>query len=174
MIHVHPSTGVAVPHPDWIQRVPNPISDAVHVARTLAQAGVLRPSRPDRSVRALAALHKWGPTLAAGYGGSAARYPQGRAIVDEIGTLTFEDVERRTNALARGLAERGIRAGDGVAIMCRNHRGFIEASVACSKLGAHALYMNTSFAAPQVISVIEREDPTALIYDEEFTPIARQ
>jgi acyl-CoA synthetase (AMP-forming)/AMP-acid ligase II len=174
MIHVHPSTGVAVPHPDWIQRVPNPISDAVHVARTLAQAGVLRPSRPDRSLRALAALHKWGPTLAAGYGGSAARYPQGRAIVDEIGTLTFEDVERRTNALAHGLAERGIRAGDGVAIMCRNHRGFIEASVACSKLGAHALYMNTSFAGPQVISVIEREDPTALIYDEEFTPIAGQ
>ncbi|MGZ4174103.1 MAG: AMP-binding protein [Solirubrobacteraceae bacterium] len=152
----------------------NPIADAAHVARTFAQAGVLRPSRPDRSLRALTAFLKWGPTLAAGYAGSAARYPQGRAIVDELGTLTFEDVHRRTNALAHGLAEHGIKAGDRIAIMCRNHRGFIEASVACSKLGAHSLYMNTSFAGPQVLSVIERENPAALIYDEEFAPIAQQ
>ncbi len=37
--------------------------------------------------------------------------------------------------------------GDGVGIMCRNHRGFIEATVAVSKLGADALYLNTAFAA---------------------------
>ena len=35
-----------------------------------------------------------------------------------------------------------------MAIMCRNHRGFIDATVACSKLGAHALYLNTAFAGP--------------------------
>ena len=40
-----------------------------------------------------------------------------------------------------------------MAIMCRNHRGFIEATVACSKLGASALYLNTAFAGPQIADV---------------------
>ena len=41
--------------------------------------------------------------------------------------------------------------------MCRNHRGFIEATVACSKLGASALYLNTAFAGPQIADVLARE-----------------
>jgi fatty-acyl-CoA synthase len=52
--------------------------------------------------------------------------------------------------------------------MCRNHRGFIEATLACSKLGASALYLNTAFAGPQITDVLGREDPVAVIYDEEF------
>ena len=55
--------------------------------------------------------------------------------------------------------------------MCRNHRGFIEATVACSKLGAGALYLNTAFAGPQIADVIAREDPVAVIYDEEFAEL---
>ena len=57
--------------------------------------------------------------------------------------------------------------------MCRNHRGFIEATVACSKLGASALYLNTAFAGPQIADVLEREDPVAVIYDEEFAELVR-
>jgi fatty-acyl-CoA synthase len=53
--------------------------------------------------------------------------------------------------------------------MCRNHRGFVEATVACSKLGASALYLNTAFAGPQITDVIARENPVAVIYDEEFS-----
>ena len=52
--------------------------------------------------------------------------------------------------------------------MCRNHRGFVEASIACSKLGAHALYLNTAFARPQVSEVVQREAPALLIHDAEF------
>jgi fatty-acyl-CoA synthase len=52
--------------------------------------------------------------------------------------------------------------------MCRNHRGFVEATVACSKLGASALYLNTAFAAPQLADVLQHEQPSAVIYDEEF------
>ncbi len=150
------------------------IADSVHVARTLARAGVLRPSRPDRVARALVGLHRWGRTLAAGYLGCAARYPSAPAIVDERGTLSFEAVDRRTNALARGLAAHGIGEGQAVAIMCRNHRGFVEASVACSKLGANALYLNTAFAAPQVTEVVRREDPAAIVYDQEFAPTVEE
>jgi len=142
--------------------------------RTSARAGLLRPSRPDRVARSLLALVRVGTTRAAGYSGGAARYPRRRAIVDELGTLTFAEVDRRTNALANAFARHGIGAGQAVAIMCRNHRGFIEASVACSKLGAHALYLNTSFAAPLAGAVVQRENPVAVVYDQEFTAIVEE
>jgi acyl-CoA synthetase (AMP-forming)/AMP-acid ligase II len=150
------------------------LADAAHVARTLARAGMAHPSRPDRVVRALAGLHRWGPTLAAGYLAAAARYPGTEAVRDELGSSTFEALHLRTNALAHGLAARGVHEGGGVAIMCRNHRGFIEASVACSKLGAHALYLNTSFAGPQVSEVVQRENPLAIVYDQEFAEATEQ
>src|SRR5436305_3855261 len=129
---------------------------------------MLEPTRPDKALRSLAALRRWGPTPAAAYTGAAIRYPHRLAVVDERGSLTFEEVHRRTNALARELAGAGIREGDAVAIMCRNHRGFIDVTVACSKIGAGALYLNTAFAAPQIADVLEREKPVAVIYDEEF------
>ena len=145
----------------------------LHVARTLLGTGILAPTRPDRALRSLTALRRWGPTPAAAYMGAAARYPDRAAIVDERGTLTFEEVHRRTNALARGLAAAGVGEQDGVAIMARNHRGFIEATVACSKLGASALYLNTAFAAPQIADVLERERPVAVVYDQEFAQLVR-
>ena len=56
--------------------------------------------------------------------------------------------------------------------MCRNHRGFVEASIACSKLGVHAIYLNTAFAGPQVSEVVaQRGRRTALVYDQEFAPV---
>jgi fatty-acyl-CoA synthase len=140
----------------------------LEVARTFIDTGMLRPSRPDRTLRSIAALKRWGPTPAASYTGTAARYPNRIAIVDERGTLTFGEVHQRSNALAHELRNAGIREGDGVAIMCRNHRGFIEATVACSKLGASVLYLNTAFAGPQIADVLDREGPVAVIYDEEF------
>jgi acyl-CoA synthetase (AMP-forming)/AMP-acid ligase II len=144
------------------------------VAGTLASTGMFTPVRPDKALRLLASLRKWGPTPAAAYTGSAIRYPDCLALVDERGTLTFSEVDKRTNAMARALRSAGIRAGDGVAIMCRNHRGFIEATVACSKLGASVLYLNTAFAGPQITDVLAREAPTGLIYDEEFAGLVRE
>lgn len=146
----------------------------LEVAKTLLGTGMIRPERPDKAVRAVMALRQWGPTPAAAYTASAVRYPERQAIVDERGTLTFGEVASRTNSLARALQREGVREQDGVAIMCRNHRAFIEATVACSKVGAGALYLNTAFAGPQIADVMRRENPVALIYDEEFDDLVRE
>ncbi len=145
------------------------LADSIFTARTLVEAGIVGPTRPDRAVRSLVGLQRWGSTLTSGYLGAAAMHPHAMAIIDEAGILTFAEVNARTSALAQALAERGVSAGDNVAIMCRNHRGFIEASVASSKLGANALYLNTAFAALQTRDVIARERPVAIVYDQEFT-----
>jgi len=138
------------------------------VAKTLLETGMIAPMRPDKALRSVLALQRWGPTPAAAYLGAAIRYPDRLAVCDERGTLTFAEVQWRTNALARALSKAGVGEGDGVAIMCRNHRGFIDITVACSKLGASALYLNTAFAGPQITDVLAREDPVAVVYDEEF------
>ena len=143
----------------------------VHTVKTLFEAGLIRAQRPDRTLRALIAMQRWGMTPAAGYNAGEAQYPNEVAIIDELGTLTFREVNQRTNRLASSLADAGIGEGDGVGVMCRNHRGFIEATVALSKLGATALFLNTQFAGPQLTEVVKREKPAALIYDEEFTEL---
>jgi acyl-CoA synthetase (AMP-forming)/AMP-acid ligase II len=144
------------------------LSQKLFTARTLAGAGIVTPTRPDRIVKVVRALRGFGPTPAAGYTVSAIRHPDETALVDDLGTLTFAEVARRTNALAHALRARGVDEGSSVAIMCRNHRGFIDTTVALSKLGADALYLNTAFAGPQITEVAEREQPTAIVYDAEF------
>ena len=144
------------------------ITNKLWTAKVLTETGIISPIRPDKVLRIGLALQRWGPTPAAGYVGAAIRFPDETAIVDELGTLTFSEVHRRTNALAHALSDAGVKEGDGVAIMCRNHRGFIDATVACSKLGANALFLNTAFAGPQITDVVDREKPVALIYDSEF------
>ncbi|HMJ96227.1 MAG TPA: AMP-binding protein, partial [Thermoleophilaceae bacterium] len=136
--------------------------------KVLIEAGVIRPMRPDRLLGVLRTMQRWGRSPAAGAISLAARYPDGTVIVDELGTLTYSEVDTRTNALAHALSDAGILEGDSVGIMCRNHRGFIEATIAVSKLGADALYLNTAFAGPQLTEVVQREKPKALIFDEEF------
>ena len=149
------------------------LGDRIHTLRTFADAGLVKPVRPDKLVKLGLTLRRFGPTPAAGYTAAALRYPDDVAIVDELGTLTYADVHRRTNALAHALADKGIVEGDGVAIMARNHRWFVESTVALSKLGASALYLNTSFAAPQITDVVKREDPRAIIFDEEFAELVK-
>jgi acyl-CoA synthetase (AMP-forming)/AMP-acid ligase II len=145
-----------------------PLVDAPFNVKTLVEAGVIGPERPDKLMRALRELARWGASPAAGIATATIRHPDRTMIEDEAGALSFAEVHHRSNALARALREEGIGAGDGIAIMCRNHRNFIDATFAVSKLGANGLYMNTMFAAPQLAGVVERESPAALVYDQEF------
>ena len=149
-------------------------NQAVETVRVAVTSGLARPQRPDRLARALAAFFRLGSTPAAGYTTNSILRPNEQAIIDELGTLTFGEVHERTNALANAWLDAGLGEGDGIAIMCRNHRGFIEATVAASKIGAHALYLNTAFAGPQLTEVVQREKPSAIVYDQEFTELLEE
>jgi acyl-CoA synthetase (AMP-forming)/AMP-acid ligase II/carbon monoxide dehydrogenase subunit G len=154
--------------------MPGRVAYLLGSVKVLAEAGVVRPMRPDRAWGVLRTIQKWGRSPAAGSISLAQRFPDEPMIVDELGTLTYSDVHTRTNALAHGLSDAGIVEGDGVGIMCRNHRGFVEATIAVSKLGANALFLNTAFAGPQLAEVTRRENPAALIYDEEFKGLLKE
>jgi acyl-CoA synthetase (AMP-forming)/AMP-acid ligase II len=145
--------------------------DKAFEVRVLREAGVVGLHRPDKSVKVVSAFLRWGASPALGITTAAIHYPDEPALIDERGSLTFEQLHRRSNALAHAFERMGIGYGDGVGIMCRNHRGFIEATLAAAKLGASALYLNTMFAGPQLAEVTRREGPKVLVYDEEFTEL---
>ena len=145
--------------------------DAGISLRILTESGIVRPYSPVVLGGMVNALRQWSTTPAGGFKTIALRVPGHTAVIDDRGSLTYAELQERTNALAHGLRVRGVRPGDGVAVMCRNHRGFIEASIAVSKLGADVLYLNTAFAGPQLADVIEREKPRVVVHDEEFTDL---
>ena len=147
------------------------VGDSLHAATVLGKARLVRPLRPDRPPRALAAVQRWGFTPAGGFAAAAVLYPDAEAIVDERGALTFSELDDRSNRLANALSDAGVLEGDGVGVMCRNHRGFVEALVALSKLGADAMLLNTAFAGPQLTEVVKREKPRAIVYDSEFAEL---
>jgi len=153
---------------------PGQIAGKLQTVATLARVGIIRPQRPDRLFGAAAALVRWGATPAAGYKAGAARFPDHLALIDESGALTFKEVHERSNALAHALAAEGVGPGSRVGIMCRNHRGWVQAYVATNKLGANALFFNTAFSGPQMADVAQREDPAAIIFDEEFADVLEE
>jgi acyl-CoA synthetase (AMP-forming)/AMP-acid ligase II len=143
-------------------------ADSVFEVKVLHEAGVLGLLRPDKALKMGTTFLRWGASPATGIATAAIHYPHEIAIIDERGSLSFERLHRRSNALASSFAAMGIGPGDGIGIMCRNHRGFVETTLAAAKLGASALYLNTMFAGPQLVEVTRREAPKALVYDAEF------
>jgi acyl-CoA synthetase (AMP-forming)/AMP-acid ligase II len=144
------------------------VSDSIFEVKVLHESGIVGLLRPDKAAKVATTFLRWGASPATGVATAAIEYPHEPMLIDERGSLSFERVHRRSNALARAFAAMGIGPGDGIGIMCRNHRGFIETTLAAAKLGASALYLNTMFAGPQLVEVTRREEPKALVYDEEF------
>jgi acyl-CoA synthetase (AMP-forming)/AMP-acid ligase II len=155
--------------PAPLDRLASKAASTGYGLKVLAESGILRPYSPMALARAGRVLQQWGTGPAGGFLAMAALTPDRVWIVDERGELTFGEVDRRTNRLARALRGLGVTEGRSVALMARNHRGFVEATVAAAKLGADLIYLNTAFAGPQLVDVLERESPTVVIHDEEFT-----
>ena len=147
------------------------LADAAFEMKVLHEAGIVGLIRPDKAMKIGSAFVRWGASPALGATTAAIHHPHEIALVYERGPLTFGRMHRRSNALARAFAEMGIEHGDGIGVMCRNHRGFVETTLAAAKLGASTLYLNTMFAGPQLVEVTRREGPKVLVYDEEFADL---
>src|SRR5271168_4325277 len=136
---------------------------------TMRRAGLITPMRPDRYLKMAAAMRREGMGMTVGFAGAAQRCPDRPGLVDELGTLTWRQLDERINALAAALQDLPSGQPKVVGIMCRNHRGFVEAVVAANRIGSDVVLLNTSFAGPAMADVVNREGVDAAIYDEEFT-----
>ncbi|GLY34049.1 fatty-acyl-CoA synthase [Amycolatopsis sp. NBRC 101858] len=149
-------------------QVADKVAETARSVDVMRRAGLVPFPRLDEGVRSLVALRKFGPFAGANHI-SARRDPTAVGIVDELGPLTYKQLDDQSNALARAWSQRGIKPGQVVAALCRDHRGLVITMAASGKLGVRLLLMNTGFAKPQLADVAKREGVTALVYDQEFT-----
>ncbi|MFD3401705.1 AMP-binding protein [Kribbella sp. NPDC058693] len=156
--------------PEWLMQGAAEVGE---VSLALVRSGVWRSAGPAQLVRIERALRTWGQSMAALGVIAAIRWPDRAAVISGDSQLTYAELDRRCERIAAGMhAQYDIVAGSKVAVLCRNHIGFLEATLAASRIGADVLFVNTEFAAPQLEAVLERHRPDLLVHDEEFTPPA--
>jgi fatty-acyl-CoA synthase len=152
--------------PDYVGR----LLDLPVRVDSLRKAGLLDPMRPDEALRSLIAVRQFGPLAGAAHI-AAQRDGHALALVDELGPLTFDQLDRRSNALARAWAARGVRPDSVIAVLARDHRGLVDCMLGAAKIGARLLLMNTGFSKPQLTDVVQREGVAALAFDQEFSDL---
>jgi fatty-acyl-CoA synthase len=155
------------------------LAETLGIVATMGRARLLAPMRPDKYLRIAAARQRENMGITSGFAAAAQRCPDRPGLVDELGTLTWREIDQRADALAAGLQDLrsghpqpDVAAGAApkvIGIMARNHRGFVEALIAANRIGADVLLLNTSFAGPALAELVQREGVDAVIYDEEFT-----
>ncbi|MBH0775624.1 acyl-CoA synthetase [Nocardia bovistercoris] len=142
-------------------------ADAALGVNVMVKRRLFNPLRLDQAARSAFNVVKFGPFAGVVMHAAQTR-PGAAAIVDELGEVTFGELNERSSALARGLRARGLQPGDVVALLARDHRGMVLSLLATGKLGVRAVLMNTGFAKPQFADVAAREKVKAVLHDSEF------
>ncbi|HET6151620.1 MAG TPA: AMP-binding protein [Marmoricola sp.] len=136
----------------------------------LFKAGAIGGSSPVKMVSIVKTLSAFGPFGSAVHL-AALRHPDSPAIADERGEISYLEFDELINRLANALLDLGLKPGDGIAMLCRNHRAPLVVGFAASRAGLRSLWLNTSFSARQAAEVCEREGVDLLVHDEEFAPL---
>ncbi|MEV5653056.1 AMP-binding protein [Nocardia sp. NPDC052254] len=141
------------------------------VARRIVGTGVVHTARPDRSIGQLRGLARWGFNLAGGYAAAAAHSPDRIAIVDDERSRTFAEIDRRSTALAAGMGRLGLRSGDAIGLLTRNHAGMVETMVAAGKLGVDTILLNAGLSARRIEEIVQRHRLAHVFVDAELDPL---
>ncbi len=140
--------------------------EAYYVALCV-RSGMVRPELPHKLAQLLLVFERHG-LLGGALAAGAIRHGDRAALIDELGEISYKELDQRTNALANAWRANGLEPGDGVTILARNHRGFVVAVFAAAKCGAKIVLLNTDFAAPQIREVAGREGTDLLVFDDEY------
>ncbi len=154
--------------PAQASKVATRVGLELYYANVCREAGLIHLGGPQQTLGLLKALKDHGP-LGGALTAAAARSGEWTAVVDDRGSMTYGELEEAANAFANHIRGRGFTAGDGLAILVRNHRGFLVALLGGAKAGARLVLLNTDFAGPQIREVAAREGTDLLVHDDEYT-----
>ncbi len=102
---------------------------------------------------------------------AAAVYPERIAVVHGEQRYTWADTYGRCRRLASALAQRGIGAGDTVAVIAPNIPAIYEAHFGVSMAGAVLNTINTRLDANTIAFILEHAEARVLITDKEFSEL---
>ncbi|NLA35591.1 MAG: acyl-CoA synthetase [Actinobacteria bacterium] len=92
------------------------------------------------------------------------------AIISEGREITYRELEERSNRFAHALFERGVRAGDHVAVYLLNGIEYFEALLAAYKLRAVPVNINYRYVKAELEYLFDNSDSVAVIANEQFVP----
>ena len=148
------------------------MGDLAYSLKVFRQIGLIAPQWPHRLIGAGVQLAKWGPGFPSGMHACAKRFPHQLAVIDDAGQITWRELAEQVNQLTHALKERGLDAGDSVALLARNHRYMIMAMIAIMQVGGRVLLLNTMASQAQLGELAKREGAKLVLLDEEFLPVA--
>src|SRR6185437_12262113 len=90
----------------------------------------------------------------------------------EGASVTWAQIHERIGAVAAALGERGIRAGDRVAIMMTNRPEFLETMFAANALGAIVIPVNFRLAPDEIAYILTDSGASLLVVEEATAPAA--
>ncbi|HIW95830.1 MAG TPA: AMP-binding protein [Candidatus Corynebacterium gallistercoris] len=149
-------------------------SNAANLAKgtlPLFKSGVLGGMTPTAAGKAIKGIFQWRFLPAGLLAIGAGRDPFHTAIIDDAGSMTYQELHEQSNSLARALFRTGVRERDRIGVLCRNHRGLVLALCAHGRLGTDIVFFNTGASAEQTRAVLEEQKIDVLFIDEEFLPL---
>ena len=97
--------------------------------------------------------------------------PERVAVICGDRSVTFAELEERTNSLAHHLAAHGVREGSHVGVYCRNSIEAVEAMIAAYKLRAVAINVNYRYVRTELRYLFDNADLVALVHDRTYAPL---
>jgi long-chain acyl-CoA synthetase len=94
------------------------------------------------------------------------------AVFSAAGNRTFAEVNANANRLVRALRVRGVRAGDGVALMCANRPEFVETTAALQRAGLRLTTVNWHLTGDEAGYIVDDCEATAFVADARFADVA--
>jgi len=102
---------------------------------------------------------------------NARRLPDRAAVCFGEESLTWRELDRRTDNLAAALQALGLRPGDRVSIMLPNSIAFLISYWAAIKAGGVASPLNTMYRQDEISYVLRNAASRVIIADPEFLPL---
>jgi feruloyl-CoA synthase len=101
------------------------------------------------------------------------KYPRKPMLRHAGMSWSFADIWDRAGRAATVMAQRGVAAGDRVALMCLNTPGFVIAMFGVWRLGAVVVPVNHKLQAPEVDYILQHGGAKLCIFDGALAPVMR-
>lgn len=86
--------------------------------------------------------------------------------------ITFAEMNARANSFSQFLQQQGLKAGDKIALLCKNNEHVIATFFGAAKLGIITVVLNHRLQVEELQYILEHSDAQLLVYDEGFKEVA--
>lgn len=98
------------------------------------------------------------------------KYPKREALVyaDRDLRMTYEELNRQSRLVARGLMALGIEKGDHIAVWTTNVPEWVQVQFGTGKMGAPIVTVNTNYRASELEYLLKQSDSKTIILIEQY------